>query len=425
MVITSLAGTTSIGKFGSACLANSARTMAGCPTKSIRTPYSRAASTLPSTSGRGAWSPPMASTAIVIMGGVDQAIPEKVPLERLTRNPPLRATSGRYVLNRFAFVVAAVGANVVRLLHLMAMRAFGQRRLFQKVVGAPRAGSSLRMPSFRVRHSNTPRFRPLGPDCRGFRPGNLLFFQPVLLQAREGSQSRVCGVRLTAALFVIQIRAAIRAQSPAVAAADDLHRQCQQHLFAQHIRQEQPFPCKKTNLRVVFPQPRFFWLFALWQRAVKQIERAMDFIHNGFQATSANQLDLGLDFACDANLRFEQLRGRIHFQRVYLLHFPGLVVDAAGRVTFADDLFPDGKVLDVKEHVFSASGANTHAFSLLRRLAAKSRKRKVCGMVRFPANQQPAINTNWHQLAVIGSPRFPSDKAGAVLRGYRGRRRPS
>jgi hypothetical protein len=32
----------------------------------------------------------MASTAIVIMGGFDQAIPEKVPVERLSLNPLLR-----------------------------------------------------------------------------------------------------------------------------------------------------------------------------------------------------------------------------------------------------------------------------------------------------------------------------------------------
>jgi len=37
------------------------------PNQQNRTPYSRAASTLPSTSGRGALSPPMASTAMVIM----------------------------------------------------------------------------------------------------------------------------------------------------------------------------------------------------------------------------------------------------------------------------------------------------------------------------------------------------------------------
>jgi hypothetical protein len=104
------------------------------------------------------------------MGGFDQAIPEKVPVERLLLNPPLTKSSGGDVLNRFAFVVAAMGADVMRLLHFVAMRAFRQRRLFQKVVRPPRARSSLRMPSFWVRHSSTPRSRPIWPDCMGFRP---------------------------------------------------------------------------------------------------------------------------------------------------------------------------------------------------------------------------------------------------------------
>src|ERR1700719_405284 len=113
MLITSLAGTTSIGKFGSACLASSARTALGCPTSRMRTPYSRAASTLPSTAGRGAWSPPMASTAIVIMGGFDQAIPEKLPVERLSLTSIRNVSLGRHVLNRFALVVATMGAHLV------------------------------------------------------------------------------------------------------------------------------------------------------------------------------------------------------------------------------------------------------------------------------------------------------------------------
>src|SRR6266478_6621264 len=68
MVITSLAGTISIFSPLRSCLASSAFTTCGCPTSITRTPSSRAASTLPSTSGRGALSPPIASTAIVIIG---------------------------------------------------------------------------------------------------------------------------------------------------------------------------------------------------------------------------------------------------------------------------------------------------------------------------------------------------------------------
>src|SRR5256885_15771704 len=52
----------------------------------------------------------------------------------------------------------------------------------------------------------------------------LLFLEPVLLQSRQGSQARIHAVSLAAALFVVQIRAACRAQSAAIAAANCLHR---------------------------------------------------------------------------------------------------------------------------------------------------------------------------------------------------------
>jgi hypothetical protein len=43
-------------------------------------------------------------------------------------------------------------------------------------------------------------------------------------------------MRLAPAFFVIQIRSAGRAQPTAIASADGLHRDRQQHLFDQHIR---------------------------------------------------------------------------------------------------------------------------------------------------------------------------------------------
>ena len=101
----------------------------------------------------------------------------------------------------------------------------------------------------------------------------------------------------------------------------------------------------------------------------------MHFFHDRFETPRAYHLNLGLDLARDPNLPFDQLRGGRHFQRLDLLYFRGLVVDAAGRVTLTDDLFPDSKVLDIKKHVCGASGADAHAFSLLGRFAAKSRKR--------------------------------------------------
>ena len=59
----------------------------------------------------------------------------------------------------------------------------------------------------------------------GFRPENLLFLEPVLLQPREGRQTWVRGVSFAAALFVIETRATRGAQTAAIALADYFHRQ--------------------------------------------------------------------------------------------------------------------------------------------------------------------------------------------------------
>src|SRR3989475_8344659 len=134
MLITSLADTISIGKLGEACLASSKRTTFGWPTSNTRTPNSRAASTLPSTSGRGALSPPIASTAIVIMGTWYRSA--RYECYKLRRLRP-------YFFDGFALVVAAVRADPVRLLRLMAVRAIRARRRLQVVVRPPRAAAPL------------------------------------------------------------------------------------------------------------------------------------------------------------------------------------------------------------------------------------------------------------------------------------------
>src|SRR5580692_8691084 len=220
---------------------------------------------------------------------------------------------------------------------------------------------------------------------------------------------------LAAALFVIQICAAIGAESAAVTAADDLHRQSQQDLLTKYVCQEQPFPLKKPNLCVAFLQLRLFGTLPVRQRAIEKIERAMHFIDNRLEATSAHHLDLSLDFAGNPNLAFDQFRGRRNFQRFDLLHFRGLVIDAAGRVTLADDLFPDSKVLDIKKHVCGASGADAHAFSLLGRFAAKSRKRGGFSLKRV----------SWNYRCATGNLVFRVRRDATALRDCLCRPRPS
>jgi hypothetical protein len=58
-------------------------------------------------------------------------------------------------------VKATLGANPVRELALVALRALGLRHRFQEIVGAPAAGAALGMASFWIRHvlfSSVPQF---------------------------------------------------------------------------------------------------------------------------------------------------------------------------------------------------------------------------------------------------------------------------
>ena len=155
---------------------------------------------------------------------------------------PIRTSRARFppalllrVVYRSSLVVPTMRASPMRLLHLVAVRTFGQSRSKQTIVRASGAGAPLGMSSFWIWHNTTPCFAPRSwlhttpgrsrSDSMGFPPQNLLFLEPVLLQSREGSQSRIRRVRLTPALFMIQVGPATRAQPPAVALAYYFHRQ--------------------------------------------------------------------------------------------------------------------------------------------------------------------------------------------------------
>src|SRR5882757_1456537 len=118
----------------------------------------------------------------------------------------------------------------------------------------PGAGAPLRMPSFRVRHSTTPYSARWRRYVRAVRP-ELLFFQPILLEAREWGQTWVRRVGLTAALFVVEVRATVRAQTTAVALANHLERQRQKHLLFHNIRQKESFTLEKSNFSIVVLKP--------------------------------------------------------------------------------------------------------------------------------------------------------------------------
>src|SRR5450432_3109535 len=281
----------------------------------------------------------MASTAIVIIG-FSSAGYKKCDLCRL--------------LGGLSLVVATVRADLVRLLHFVAIRTLAERRLGQEIMSPPGAGASLGMPTFRVRHSTTPysaRWRRY--DRAAAR--NLLFFQPVLLEARERGQTWVRRVSLTPALFMIQVGTTIGAQTAAVALADDLEGQRQKHLLFDYIGQEESFTLEKSNFSIVVFELVFFGLFVLGQRRVEKIERAVYFFDDRLEATRALQLDFSVQLAFDANLAFEELGGGGYFEGIELLDLRGMEIDTTRRVGLAYSQLAYRKLLDVKEHVFSAS----------------------------------------------------------------------
>ncbi len=142
-----------------------------------------------------------------------------------------------------------------------------------------------------------------------------MFLQPVLLKARERSQSRVRRVGLTAALFVVQVDAAMGTEAAAVALTNGLQRQGQKHLFPQNVRQEEPISVKKANFGIVILQPVFFVLGVLGKRGIKKIEVAAYFFDDGLQTAGADQFDFGLEVAFDANLAFQKLGRRGYLER--------------------------------------------------------------------------------------------------------------
>jgi hypothetical protein len=54
-----------------------------------------------------------------------------------------------------AFVIAALRASLVRLLHFMTVGTFGEGRSLQKVMGAPLVLSRVRVTSFWIGHANS------------------------------------------------------------------------------------------------------------------------------------------------------------------------------------------------------------------------------------------------------------------------------
>src|SRR5258708_32869260 len=68
-------------------------------------------------------------------------------------------------------------------------------------------------------------------------------------------------------------------------------------------------------------------------------------------------------------------------------------IDATRGVSLPNAQLVNGQFLNVKEHVFSASGAYAHALPLLSRLPAKSRKRPTLLPVLAPSSSPTRSST--------------------------------
>src|SRR5882724_12483898 len=199
MVITSLAGTISIGSDALPKLARVLRIAWGCPTSKMRTPYSSAARTLPSTSGRGALSPPMASTAIVIMGLSSGKLRAAGHTSGHARSEPgIKLTPLLDVVNRPTFVVTAMRTSPVGLLHFVAIRTLGHGGCEQVVVSTTLVLARLGMSTFWIRHyitpgsrlirGNTPRQSEQGRILWAFRPEIYCFLSQSCFNRARGAR---------------------------------------------------------------------------------------------------------------------------------------------------------------------------------------------------------------------------------------------
>jgi hypothetical protein len=155
-----------------------------------------------------------------------------------------------------ALVITTLGASLMRLLGFMAVGTLCQSRAGQKIVGPSLILPHFGMSTLWIRHAillilacranngseagrilgafgpeiyrqteietlltrlvllhcnlkHEPRrnTRNICPNCQVGLKTTLLLFEPVLLQTRQGSQSRVGGMRFALALFMVQIRA--------------------------------------------------------------------------------------------------------------------------------------------------------------------------------------------------------------------------
>src|ERR1051326_8557180 len=122
------------------------------------------------------------------------------------------------------FVVAALRADPVRQLGLVALRARRRRLRFEEVVRAARAGAGLRMAAFWVWHRSTPGL-------------NVFLFRQLLPDVLQRAPSLVDHRALARAGLPVPVRAALHAEAEAALVAQRLHRNRELNLFRRDLLQ--------------------------------------------------------------------------------------------------------------------------------------------------------------------------------------------
>src|SRR5487761_1604041 len=156
-----------------------------------------------------------------------------------------------------------------------------------------------------------------------------------------------------AALFLVQVYPAVRAKSPAIAAANHFHGKRQIHLFGEHIGEEQAVTLEKRNLRIIQIQTEFLIPADRRHGAVEQVEILADFLDHGLQAPGANQ-----------------------FQRRDLVKIAGMEIERSRSVILPDANLPRGEFVYVEKHEKS-QGKEVKSHYKMRSCNVKATARKA------------------------------------------------
>jgi hypothetical protein len=173
----------------------------------------------------------------------------------------------------------------MRQFRFVTIRALGNARQAQMIVGATARGTPLGMSTFRIRHLFF-----------------LLLFLRADLQIPQGGPALVDYLRFALASAGVPVQPTLRADSFTSFIADLLHRQGQQDILAHYLRELNPASIVKTDLSFPFVDRQLVWSVAVRSRTVEKIEIRVDRAANKLKTTVAIGFDFHVNSAADSNL---------------------------------------------------------------------------------------------------------------------------